>query len=50
MPETERKLVLHSPASSEYVEYRWPLTRTVSLAGHKAFRERRERGDEAWRS
>jgi H3 lysine-79-specific histone-lysine N-methyltransferase len=28
MPETERKLVLHSPASSEIVEYRWPLTRT----------------------
>jgi H3 lysine-79-specific histone-lysine N-methyltransferase len=28
MPETERKLVLHSPASSEYVEYRWPLNRT----------------------
>ena len=29
MPETERKLVLHSPASSEHVEYRWPLSRTV---------------------
>lgn len=45
MPETERKLVLHSPASSEHVEYRWPLSRTVRIfsvwkgvvPGHKNF-------------